>query len=58
MRAAFTTRVNAGFASAEDIFQHVVIDTVKALAITMTNCTNIDTPLLKSRTANPAVESK
>jgi len=45
--------------SAKDIsFQDVVIDTEKGPALTMTNCTNIDTARLKSRTANPVVESK
>jgi len=40
-------------ASAKDIsFQDVIIDTGKGPALTMTNCTNIDTARLKSRTAN------
>jgi hypothetical protein len=39
-------------------FQDVVIDTEKGPALTMSNCTNIDTARLKPRTANPVVESK
>jgi hypothetical protein len=35
-----------------------VIDTERASALTMTNCTNIDTARPKSRPANPVVESK
>ena len=45
--------------SAKDIaFQDVVIDTEKGPALTMTNCSNIDTARLTSRTAIPVVESK
>jgi polygalacturonase len=45
--------------SAKDIsFQDVAIDTEIGPALTLTNCANIDAARLKSRTANPVVESK